>query len=177
MNIREYNGKRPQVATSAYIDPNAVVIGDVHVGEDVSFWPLSVARGDVHTLRIGKGTNVQDLTVLHATHDSKYVPGGLGLTIGEYVTVGHRCILHACRVEDYALIGMGSTVMDGATVCSRAMLGANTLVPEGKRLEGGYLYLGSPARQARALTASEVEFLEYSARHYIVLKDHYLKSA
>lgn len=176
MNIREYNGKRPQVADSAYIDPSAVVIGDVHVGEDVSFWPLSVARGDVHTLRIGRGTNIQDLTVLHGTHDSQYLPGGRGLEIGEYVTVGHRCILHACCVEDNALIGMGSTIMDGATICSRTMLGANTLVPEGKHLEGGYLYLGSPVRQVRALTGHEIDFLEYSARHYVVLKDHYLKS-
>ena len=177
LTMRAYCGKRPRVAASAYIDPSAVVIGDVEIAEDASLWPLCVARGDVHTLTIGKGTNIQDLTMLHATHDSKYTPGGRGLEIGAYVTVGHRCVLHACRIEDYALVGMSSTVMDGATVCSRAMLGAGTLVPEGKRLEGGYLYLGAPARQVRKLSERENEFLEYSAQHYIRMKNRYLDAA
>ena len=175
MTIRVYDHKQPQLAQSAYIDPAAILIGDVHVGEDASFWPLSVARGDVQRINIGRGTNIQDGCILHTTHDSSYVPGGRALEVGNYVTVGHRCTLHACRVEDYALIGIGTTVLDAAVIGSRALLGAGTLVPEGKQLEGGYLYLGTPARQVRPLRTGELEFLEYSAEHYIRLKDQYLQ--
>ncbi len=171
MTIRSFNGITPRIAASAYVDEAALVIGDVTIGEDSSLWPMTVARGDVHRIIIGARTNIQDGSVLHVTQDNAFTPGGFALHIGDEVTVGHGAILHACTIEDRVLVGMGATVLDGAVVRSRAMIGAGALVPPGKELEGGYLYLGSPARQARPLTDEELEYLEYSARHYVALKN------
>jgi len=173
MNIRNFENHKPTIADSAYIDEQAVVIGDVVIGEDVSVWPTSVIRGDVNSIRIGSKTNVQDGSVLHVTHDSEYAPGGYPLKIGEGVTIGHKVILHACTIGDYCLVGMGSTVLDGAILEDKVMLGANSLVSPGKVLESGYLYLGSPATKARKLKDSELAWLEYSAAHYVVLKNRY----
>lgn len=173
MTIRDFEKHRPRIATSAFIDETAVVIGDVEIGDDVSVWPTSVVRGDVNSIRIGAKTNIQDGSVLHVTHDSEHAPGGYPLLIGEGVTVGHRVILHACTIGDYCLVGMGATVLDGAILEDKVMLGANSLVSPGKVLEGGYLYLGSPARKVRRLRDSELAWLEYSAAHYVVLKNRY----
>ena len=173
MTIRDFEKHHPQIAASAFIDETAVVIGDVEIGDDVSVWPTSVVRGDVNSIRIGAKTNIQDGSVLHVTHDSEHAPGGYPLFIGEGVTVGHRVILHACTIGDYCLVGMGATVLDGAVLEDKVMLGANSLVSPGKVLEGGYLYLGSPARKVRRLRDSELAWLEYSAAHYVVLKNRY----
>lgn len=173
MAIRDFEKKTPKIAASAFIDEMAVVIGDVEIGEDASVWPTSVVRGDVNAIRIGAKTNIQDGSVLHVTHDSEYAPGGFPLVIGEGVTVGHKVILHACTIGDYCLVGMGSTVLDGAVLEDKVMLGANSLVSPGKVLESGYLYLGSPATKARKLKDSELAWLEYSAAHYVVLKNRY----
>ncbi|MDT8405163.1 MAG: gamma carbonic anhydrase family protein [Sulfuriflexus sp.] len=173
MTIRDFEKHRPQIAASAFIDETAVVIGDVEIGDDVSVWPTSVVRGDVNSIRIGAKTNIQDGSVLHVTHDSEHAPGGYPLHIGEGVTVGHRVILHACTIGDYCLVGMGATVLDGAILEDKVMLGANSLVSPGKVLEGGNLYLGSPARKVRRLRDSELAWLEYSAAHYVVLKNRY----
>ena len=173
MAIRNFENHTPKIAASAYIDELAVVIGDVEIGEDVSVWPSTVIRGDVNSIRIGDKSNIQDGSVLHVTHDSEYAPGGFPLTIGEGVTVGHKVILHACTIGDYSLVGMGSTVLDGAVLEDKVMLGANSLVSPGKILESGYLYLGSPAQKVRELKASELAWLEYSAAHYVVLKNRY----
>lgn len=176
MTIRSFNGIKPKIARSAYIDDSAVVIGDVTISEDVSIWPMVVVRGDVHSITIGKGTNIQDGSILHVTHDGDFSPGGYALNIGEGVTAGHRVTLHACSVGDYCLIGMSATVMDGAELGDRLIIGAGGLVPTGKKLEGGYLYVGTPVKRMRELTDREYEFLEYSARHYSSLKDKHKQS-
>lgn len=175
MAVREFNGKQPQVGASVYIDDSAVVIGDVTLGDDVSIWPTTVVRGDVESVTIGEGTNVQDGSVLHVTHAGKYTGQGYPLVIGKGVTIGHRAVVHACTVGNYCLIGIGAIIMDGAVIGDYVMLGAGALVPPGKKLDGGYLYVGTPARQARPLTESEQEFLEYSSQQYIRLKNEYLK--
>lgn len=175
MNIRHYKNRLPNIGPSAYIDESACVIGNVTVGEDTSIWPMTVVRGDVNTITIGARTNIQDGAVLHVTCDSEFIPGGRPLIIGNDVTVGHGAILHACTIEDLCLIGMNSTVLDGAIVKSKTMVAAGSVVAPGKVLEGGYLYVGSPAKQARPLTEKEFAYLEFSARHYVKLKNDYLK--
>jgi carbonic anhydrase/acetyltransferase-like protein (isoleucine patch superfamily) len=173
MTIRTFEGKTPRIAATAYVDEAAVVIGDVTVGEHSSLWPTVVARGDVNGIRIGDHTNIQDGSILHVTHDGKFSPGGFALTIGNYVTAGHRVILHACTVGDLCLIGMAATVMDGAVLGPKLILAAGSLVSAGKELEGGHLWMGSPAKKVRALTDREFEMLDYSARHYAKLKDRH----
>ncbi|GMR07437.1 MAG: gamma carbonic anhydrase family protein [Gammaproteobacteria bacterium] len=173
MTIKTFAGISPEISSSAYVDEAALVLGEVTLAEDVSIWPMSVVRGDVNRIEIGARTNIQDGSVLHVTHDSEYAPGGFPLLIGEDVTVGHKVILHACTVGNYCLVGMGATVLDGAVLEDRVMLGAGSLVSPGKVLEGGYLWLGSPARRVRELTASELAWLEYSSRHYVELKQRH----
>lgn len=173
MALRSYEGILPELARGAYVDDSALVIGDVTLGEDSSVWPFTLIRGDVNTIRIGARTNIQDNSVLHVTHDGKYTPGGYALTVGDDVTVGHRVILHACKVGDLCLIGMGSIIMDGAVIESKVMLAAGSLVPGGKRLESGYLYMGSPVKQVRELTEEETESLQYSANHYVEVKNRH----
>lgn len=175
MSVRTFNNKRPVIGERVYIDAQATVIGDVTLGDDVSIWPSTVVRGDVEAITIGEGTNVQDGSVLHVTHYGKYNDRGYPLTIGKGVTIGHRAVVHACTIGNYCLVGIGSVIMDDAVLEDYVMLGAGALVTPGKKLESGYLYVGSPAKQARPLTATEKEFLEYSSQHYIHLKDEYLK--
>ena len=174
MSVRTFNNKHPKIGNSVYIDDSAVVIGDVTLGDDVSIWPATVVRGDVESIKIGNGTNVQDGSVLHVSHAGKFSPEGHPLTIGKGVTIGHGAVVHACTVGDYCLIGIGAIILDGAVLEDYVMLGAGALVTPGKKLESGYLYVGSPAKQSRLLTASEKEFLEYSAQQYIQLKNEYL---
>jgi carbonic anhydrase/acetyltransferase-like protein (isoleucine patch superfamily) len=174
MSVRTFNNKHPKIGNSVYIDDSAVVIGDVSLGDDVSIWPATVVRGDVESIKIGNGTNVQDGSVLHVSHAGKFSPEGHPLTIGKGVTIGHRAVVHACTVGAYCLIGIGAIIMDDAVLEDYVMLGAGALVTPGKKLESGYLYVGSPAKQARPLSAAEKEFLEYSAQHYIQLKNEYL---
>lgn len=173
-NVRSWQGMNPQIGARVFVDESAVVLGDVHIGDDSSVWPLVAVRGDVNFIRIGSETNIQDGSVLHVTHGYSDLPDGHGLTIGNQVTVGHKVILHGCRVDDACLIGMGAIVMDGAHVESNVILGAGALVPEGKIVESGYLWLGAPARRVRALTDKELQWVAYSARHYRGLKDKYL---
>ena len=176
MSITPYKNIYPRISKSSYIAESADIIGNVVIGEDSSVWHASVVRGDMDmTITIGNRTNIQDGSVLHITNQSPFVPDGYHLTIGNEVTIGHRCILHACTIEDTSLVGMGSTVLDGAVVCSGAMIGANSLVPQGKIVEGGYLWLGSPIKKNRELNAIEREFLLYSAQMYVSLKDEYME--
>ena len=174
MSIRTFESITPQIADSAYVDETALVIGAVRIDEDVSLWPGVVARGDVNTIEIGARTNIQDGTILHVSHDREFDPGGFALRVGVEVTVGHQAILHGCTIEDRCLIGMAATVMDGAVLRSGAILGAGSLVPPGRELEGGFLWVGSPARRVRALSEEEEAFLDYSARHYVELKNRHL---
>ncbi|MGD8514039.1 MAG: gamma carbonic anhydrase family protein [Granulosicoccaceae bacterium] len=173
MAIRSFAQHTPQVDPTAWVDDSAVVIGQVRVGADSSVWPLTVVRGDINAITIGMRSNIQDGSVLHVTHDSEYAPGGYALSIGDDVTIGHKVILHACTIGNRCLVGMGSTVLDGVVFEDEVMLGAHSLVSPGKVLESGYLYLGAPARKARALTDRERAFLRYSATHYVELKNRY----
>lgn len=174
INIEGYQGIAPRVGAGVFVHSSASVIGDVEIGDNTSIWPGTIVRGDVNFIRIGSGTNVQDLSVLHVSHKSSWDPAGAPLIIGSNVTIGHKVILHGCTVEDECLIGMGSIVMDKVVVQKHVLIGAGTLVPEGKVLESGYLYLGSPAHKVRKLTDKELEHFMYSANHYIRLKNQYL---
>lgn len=176
-NIRSYKNILPTITDSTYVDEAASVIGDVVIGEDSSVWPMVAIRGDVNKIRIGSRTNIQDGSILHVTHaGGPLSPNGSPLIVGDDVTVGHNAVLHACTIEDLCLIGMGSVILDGANIRKGAMVGAGSVVSPGKELEGGYLYLGSPARKVRELTEKEKEFLPYSAKHYVTLKNDYLNN-
>ena len=174
--LRSYGNISPVLGSRVYVDEAARVIGRVRAGDDVSFWPMVVARGDVNEIVIGQRTNIQDGSILHVTHDGPYSPGGIALLIGDEVTVGHKAVLHACTVGARCLIGMGAIVMDGAVIEDDVIVAAGSLVTPGKRLQSRHLYQGSPARKVRALRDSEIEMLAYSAAHYVRLKDQYLSS-
>ncbi len=171
--LRKFNKTNPTIGENVYLDDSAVIIGDVTIDNDVSIWPTVVIRGDVESIFIGAGTNVQDGSVLHVSHAYKSDTGH-PLTIGNGVTIGHRAVVHACTVGNYCLIGIGAIILDDAVLGDYVMLGAGALVTSGKKLEGGFLYVGSPAKQVRPLTESEIEFLKYSSEHYIQLKNEYL---
>ncbi len=172
--IRSFQDNHPRLGKSVFVDESAVVIGDVVIGDDVSVWPCAVVRGDMHTIHIGDRTSVQDNAVLHITHASDFNPKGWPLVIGCDVTIGHGACLHGCTIGDRVLIGIGATVLDGATVPEEVVIAAGALVPPGKQLESGFLYVGSPCRQARPLTEKEKRFFTYSAQNYVSLKDAYL---
>ncbi|QSL94536.1 gamma carbonic anhydrase family protein [Ectopseudomonas toyotomiensis] len=174
MAIRKYQQHVPQLGVRVFVDASAVVIGDVELGEDSSVWPMTVIRGDMHRIRIGARTSVQDGSVLHITHAGPFNPDGYPLIIGDEVTVGHKVTLHGCTLGNRILVGMGSIVMDGAVVEDEVIIGAGSLVPPGKRLESGYLYVGSPVKQVRPLTDKERNFFSYTAGNYVKLKDQHL---
>jgi carbonic anhydrase/acetyltransferase-like protein (isoleucine patch superfamily) len=176
MSIRTFQGIAPRLGERVYVDEAATVIGDVVLGDDVSVWPGTIIRGDVNFIRIGARSNIQDGTVIHVTHDGPYgQAGGLATVIGEDVTIGHGAIVHACVIEDACLIGMGSTILDGAVVRKNGFVGAGALIPPGKVVGSGELWLGNPARCVRRLGDKEIEQLYYSAQHYLRLKDKYLQ--
>lgn len=174
MPISSYRTIAPALGARVWIDPSAVVIGQVTIGDDSSIWPTAVLRGDVNTISVGARTSIQDGTVGHVTHDGKYHPGGRALIVGDDVTVGHRVVLHACTIGNKCLVGMGSVILDDVVVEDLVMIGAGSVVTPGKRLESGGLYVGSPARRVRDLKQGEIEFFTYSAAHYVKLKDEYL---
>lgn len=176
MQTRTYRNHRPELGQRVWIDPDATVIGEVSLADDVSVWPRTVLRGDVNAISVGARTNIQDGTIAHVTHDGPYSPGGFPLVLGADITIGHGAIIHACRIGDRCLIGMGSVILDGAVIEDDAMLAAGSLVSPGKRLESGRLYRGRPAREVRELTEEEREMLRYSAAHYVRLKDRYLEA-
>lgn len=138
---------------------------------------MSVIRGDVNVIRIGHHSNVQDGSVFHVSHAGEYNPKGAPLIIGDYVTVGHKVLLHACRVGNDCLIGMGSIVMDNVVVEDQVMVGAGAVVPPGKTLQSGYLYVGNPCKKVRKLSVKELDYLRYSAEHYVRLKNRYINSS
>jgi carbonic anhydrase/acetyltransferase-like protein (isoleucine patch superfamily) len=167
---------QPKLGKRVYVDEAAVVIGDTELGDDVSVWPCAVVRGDMHTIKIGARTSVQDGAVLHITHASEFNPDGWPLIIGEDVTIGHNACLHGCRIGNRVLIGIGATILDGAEVPDDVVIAAGTLVPPKKKLESGYMYIGQPCKQARKLTDKERAFFTYSAGNYVKLKNSYLES-
>ncbi|TIF28193.1 gamma carbonic anhydrase family protein [Legionella pneumophila] len=173
-SIRKFEDKYPELGERVYIDPQSTVIGNVTLGDDVSVWPMAVIRGDVNYIQIGHSCSIQDGAVLHVTHDGLYTPGGRPLILGQGITVGHKALLHACTIDDYCLIGMGSIILDSVHIQKHVMIAAGSIVPPGKILKSGHLYLGNPAQAIRKLTTKEIEQIEYSAGHYIRLKDRYL---
>lgn len=175
MKLRPFRKVLPVIGTRVFIDDSAVVIGDVTLGDDVNIWPLVAIRGDVQSVKIGARSNVQEGSVLHVSRKSDKNPEGFPLRIGEDVTVGHKAMLHGCAIGNRVLIGMGSIVLDGAIIEDDVLLAAGALVPPGKTLEKGFLYRGSPAQKARALSAQEIQELKDSALNYVILKDEYLQ--
>lgn len=156
----------PKTGKNVYLDPSAQIIGQVTIGDYSSVWPGSVLRGDIHKIKIGKYSNIQDLCVLH-------VETNRGCTVGDYVTVGHQVCLHACTVKDRALVGIGSIVLDGAVIGEGAILGAGSLVTHNQKLKPASLYFGRPAKFVRSLTRKEVRGLEAWAMRYVsYAKDH-----
>ncbi len=176
MTQRTFENHAPRIGEGVYIDSTALIIGDVEIGHDSSVWPFTVIRGDVNAIRIGERCNIQDHSVLHVSHaGSPYNPEGNALALGNGITVGHRVTLHGCTIHDDCLIGMGATIMDGAIVHPQTIIGAGSLVAPGKELEGGYLWLGSPARRMRPLSDEEKESIRYSAQHYLRLKARHMR--
>ncbi len=176
--IRKFESHTPNIHSSAYIDETALVSGEVQIGEDSSVWPMTVIRGDVNFIKIGKRSNIQDASVLHVTHASnehsvKVTDAQVGypLIIGDDVTVGHKALLHACEIGNRVLVGMGSIIMDGVIIEDETIVAAGSLIPPNKILESGYLWVGSPAKKARALSDKEKKYLKYSAEHYVRLKE------
>ena len=173
-NVRSFNGQRPRTGARVLIDPSAVVIGDVELGDDTSVWPQVAIRGDMHRIRVGARSSVQDGCVLHITHAGPFNPDGWPLQIGSEVTIGHNATLHGCTVGDRVLVGMGATIMDGAVIEDDVVIAAGALVTPGKRLRSGYLYAGSPAREVRELSEKEMAYFSYSANNYVKLKDQHI---
>jgi gamma-carbonic anhydrase len=170
-DIRPYQGKWPQIAASAYIDPAATIIGDVVIGEDSSVWPMCVVRGDVHHIRIGNRTNIQDGCILHVMKDD------WPLVLEDEVTVGHAVTLHGCHIESRCLIGMGAILLNGARVGSGSIVAAGTLIPERTSIPAGSLVMGSPGKVKRSLTAADLESIAAYAERYVGYKNIYREEA
>ena len=160
MAVYEVDGKTPQVDSTAWIADSAQVMGHVTLGPDASVWFGCVLRGDTESMTIGEGSNIQDLTVMHADH-------GLPLTIGKHVTVGHKVMLHGCTIGDESVIGIGAIVLNGARIGKNCLVGAGSLVTEGKEFPDGSMIMGTPAKVVRQLTPEQIEGLRLSAQHYI----------
>jgi len=175
--ISTYLNATPVVGERVYLHPSCQVIGDVQLGDDSSVWCNTVLRGDVNRIVVGRGSNVQDLTMGHVSHKTTAKPDGSPLIIGDFVTVGHAVILHGCRIGNECLIGMGTIIMDDVVIPDRVMIGAGSLVSPGKELESGTLYMGRPARAVRKLADEEIAYLKYSAEHYMRVKDNYLQGS
>jgi len=165
--LRSYRGRKPQIAATAYIDSAAVVIGDVTIGDHSSVWPGVVIRGDVHYIRIGSRSNVQDGSILHVMRDE------WPLILGDNVTVGHGVLLHGCTIESRCLIGMGTIILNGAKIGAGSIIAAGTLVPERTEVPPGSLFMGHPGKFRRALTAEDQDSIDRYAQRYVEYKDTY----
>jgi len=156
----------PQFGLDTFVAPTATVLGDVHLGDEVSIWYQTVLRADIEKIQIGSRSNIQDGTVIHMASD-------IGTTVGELVTVGHKALLHACTIDNECLIGMGAIVMDGAEVGAQSIIGAGSLITRGTKIPPGSLVMGSPAKVVRALSTKEREGIKEWAFKYIeVAKEH-----
>jgi len=166
--IRTFQGVKPTIAASAFIEETAVVIGDVVIGEESSVWFHAVVRGDVHSIRIGRRTNIQDLSVVHVTHDTHPT------VLGDDVTVGHHVVLHGCTIKNRVLIGMGALIMDGAVIGEDCIVGAGALVTERTIVPPKSLILGAPAKVKRPVTEAELAWIRESAQNYVKYARQYL---
>ena len=166
----------PKFGKNTWVAPDSTVIGNVETGDECSIWFGCVVRGDVHKIRIGDRSNIQDLTMIHVTHYKKEdMSDGHPTIIGSDVTVGHRVMLHGCTIEDGCLIGMNSTILDGAVIGKESIVGAGALVTGGKKFPPRSLILGSPAKAVRELSDEEVEELYASAKRYVKFKNDYIE--
>ena len=166
--IRSFQGRSPQISASAYVDPQAVIIGDVTIGEDSSIWPCAVLRGDYHSIRIGARTSIQDGCVLHIQGEN------FSISVGDGVTVGHGVILHGCTVESNSLIGMGAILLNGSKIGTGSIVAAGTLIPEGMEILPGSLVMGVPGKVRRAVTEAERAQIATSAEHYVGFKNAFM---
>ncbi len=166
--VRTFQGITPTIPKSAFIEETALVIGDVVIGEESSVWFNAVVRGDVHYIRIGARTNIQDLSILHVTHDT------YPLVLGDEVTIGHHVVLHGCTVKDRVLVGMGAIIMDGAVIGEGSVVGAGALVTERTVVKPNSLVLGSPAKVKRPVTQKELAWISESAQHYVRYARQYM---
>jgi carbonic anhydrase/acetyltransferase-like protein (isoleucine patch superfamily) len=166
--IRTYSTLKPWIDPSAYIDASAQVIGDVEIGAESSIWPGCSLRGDMHHIRIGRRTNIQDLSVVHVTS------GTFPTIVGDDVTVGHRVILHGCTIANRVLVGMGAIVMDDVEVPDDTFIAAGALVTPGTKIPGGVMVMGSPAKPRRDLTDAELAAIKSASQDYVDLAANYL---
>ena len=168
--ILPYKDIFPKLADSVFVAPNAVVAGEVEIGEDSSVWFGTTIRGDVCWIKIGSRTNIQDNSVVHVTHDT-------GPTqIGDNITIGHSCVIHACTIEDGALIGMGSVILDGAVIGKNSFIGAGSLVTQNKIIPANSMAFGRPAKVIRTLNQEELKSMEQNAERYVQTASNYKKS-
>lgn len=168
--IAPYQEIHPKIHETAFVTDDAIVIGDVEIGEDSSVWYGSVIRGDVNFIRIGARTNIQDLTVIHVSSNTH------STTLEDEITVGHRVVLHGCHVESGCLIGIGAILMDGVRVGRDSLVAAGSLLTPGTQIPPKSLVMGSPARVKRELTEDELAYLDRSWRAYVDLVKQYKKS-
>jgi carbonic anhydrase/acetyltransferase-like protein (isoleucine patch superfamily) len=166
--LRPYRGRLPRVAPSAFIDDSAQVIGDVEIGDESSVWMCAVVRGDVHSIRIGRRSNVQDGVVVHA------MTGTHATTIGDNVTIGHAAVIHGCTIEQQCLIGMGAIVLNGAHVGAGSIVAAGTLLTENMKVPAKSLVMGSPGKVKRLLTQSEIAGIQQYADRYVGYRLDYM---
>ncbi len=166
--IRTHKGFTPQVPDTSYVDESAQIIGDVILGEHSSIWMNAVLRGDVHEIRVGHYSNIQDGSILHGMKEL------YGVYVGDYVTVGHNVILHGCRIDSRCLIGMGSIILNGAVIGSGCIIAAGTLIPEGTVVEPNSLWMGSPGKFRRQLEKKDEDSILRYVENYIGYKKQYL---
>ncbi|MBT8140488.1 MAG: gamma carbonic anhydrase family protein [Gammaproteobacteria bacterium] len=172
-NIRAFGQHSPSLAPDVYIDPAATVIGKVELGQQASVWPGAILRGDVNRIAVGARSNIQDGSIIHVSRPTAKQAEGYPTLLDDEVTIGHGVVLHGCRIESQVLVGNRAVVMDGAILQRHVMVGANALVPPGKLLQSGYLYIGSPCKQARPLSDAEIAGLATSANNYVELGKQY----
>ncbi len=166
--IIKYKQKKPKIDKNVFVAPGSYVVGDVQIGSKSNIWFNVVIRGDVEKIRIGKNTNIQDLTMVHCTTK------GFGTTIGSNVTIGHNCVIHDCTINNNSLIGMSSTILDGAVVEKNSMLAAGSLLTQGKIVKSGEIWAGNPAKLLRKLNNKEIGFFKISADRYFKMSKEYL---
>lgn len=170
-----FENKTPDIDSSVFVAPSADVIGEVEIGIDSSIWFGCVVRGDIHYIKIGKRTNVQDLSMIHVTHFTKEDKSdGNPTIIGDDVTIGHRVMLHGCEIQNACLIGMSATILDGAVIGEESIVGANSLVTKDKVFPPRSLIVGSPAKRVRELNEQEVASLYKSSQNYVDYKNRYM---
>ncbi|MCK4312823.1 MAG: gamma carbonic anhydrase family protein [Candidatus Cloacimonetes bacterium] len=174
--ILSYKKFTPKIGKNTFIAPTADIIGRCEIGNDCSIWFGVVIRGDVHYIKIGDRSNVQDLSMIHVAHYKKEdMSDGFPTVIGSDVTIGHRVMLHGCKIEDACIIGMSTTILDGAEIGNESIVAAGSVVTQNKKFPSGSLIIGTPAQVLRKLSEKEIENIYESAKNYVSYKNEYLQ--